>query len=108
MQKDSKLAWGLSLLVFGVLFLVRQLNILPETVTDLIFNFKNYPLILGVIFLIAYKNKTAGIVLIAVSVLFRLSEIIRLTQHVSDFIWPVLLIVAGVLVIFSNNNGKKK
>jgi len=39
--------------------------------------------------------------------LFRLSEIIRLTQHVSDFIWPVLLIIAGVVVIFSTKGGKK-
>ncbi len=107
MQKDSRLAWGLSLLVFGILFLVRQLNIMPPAIADLIFNFKNYPLILGVVFLIAYKNKTAGIVLIAVSVLFRLSEIIRLTQHISDFIWPVLLIVAGVVVIFSTKGGRK-
>lgn len=107
MQKDSRLAWGLSLLVFGVLFLVRQLNIISPAIADLVFNFKNYPLILGIVFLIAYKNKTAGIVLIALSVLFRLSEIIRLTQHVSDFIWPVLLILAGVVVIFSTKGGKK-
>ena len=47
MQKDSRLAWGLSLLTFGVLFLIRQLNILPESVSELIYNFKNYPLILS-------------------------------------------------------------
>ena len=51
MQKDSRLAWGLSLLTFGVLFLVRQLNILPEPVSEMIYNYKNYPLILGIIFL---------------------------------------------------------
>jgi uncharacterized paraquat-inducible protein A len=107
MQKDSRLAWGLSLLVFGVLFLVRQLNVLPEAISEMVFNFKNYPLILGIVFLVASKNKTAGIVLITVSILFRLSEIIRLTQHVSDFIWPILLIVAGVVVLFSTKGGKK-
>ncbi len=107
MQKDSRLAWGLSLLTFGVLFLIRQLNILPESVSELIYNFKNYPLILGIIFLISHKNKTPGLVLVVVALLFRLSDIIRLTEHISDFIWPVLLIIAGGIMITSVVKGKK-
>lgn len=106
-QKDNKLAWGISLLVFGVIFLVRQLNIVPKEIAEIIFDYKNYPLILGVIFLLAHKNKNAGLVLIAVGLLFRLSEIIRWTQHISDFIWPLLLIIAGVILIFGNKIGKK-
>lgn len=40
MQKDSRLAWGLSLLVFGVLFFIRQLNIFSPSYVDVIYNFK--------------------------------------------------------------------
>jgi len=107
MQKDSRLAWGISLLTFGVLFLIRQLNFLPVEISDLIFNFKNYPLILGIIFLLAHKNKTPGLVLIVVAIIFRLSDIIRLTEHVSDFIWPVLLIVAGGIMVSGVLKSKK-
>lgn len=107
MQKDSRLAWGLSLLTFGVLFLVRQLNILPEPVSEMIYNYKNYPLILGIIFLLSHKNKTPGLVLIVVAMIFRLSDIIRLTQHISDFIWPTLLIVAGSILVFGVVKAKK-
>ena len=107
MQKDSRLAWGISLLVFGIIFLIRQLNILPENLSDIIFNFKNYPLILGIVFLLAHKNKTPGLVLIVVALIFRLSEIIRLTEHISDFIWPVLLIVAGVIMVAGVLKSKK-
>jgi len=107
MQKDSRLAWGISLLTFGVLFLIRQLNFLPFEIAELIFSFKNYPLILGIIFLITYKNKTPGLVLIIVAALFRLSDIIRLTEHISDYIWPVLLIVAGTIVLIGNRKGQK-
>lgn len=107
MQKDSRLAWGISLLTFGVLFLIRQLNFLPAEISDLIFNFKNYPLILGIIFLLAHKNKTPGLVLIVVAIIFRLSDIIRLTEHISDFIWPVLLIVAGSIILINNRKAKK-
>lgn len=98
-QKDNKLAWGITLLVFGVIFLLKQVNILPPHLNELIFDYKNYPLIMGIIFLLAHKNKNIGLVLIAIGVLFRISDIIRWTRHISDFIWPVLLIAAGTILI---------
>ncbi len=105
-QKDSRLAWGVSLLIFGIIFLVKQLNIIPEDLHTYIFDYKNYPLIIGVIFLLFHKNKSIGLVLIVVGILFRLSDIIRLTQHISDFIWPVLLIIAGAILVFGMKKGK--
>ncbi len=100
LAKDNKMAWGISLLVFGIIFLIRQMGILPSAIANLAYDIRNYPIILGVIFLIFHKNKTIGIVLLIVSVLFRLSDIIRWTEHLSDLIWPILLIVAGGIVIF--------
>lgn len=99
-KKDNLLAWGVTLLVFGCLFLIRQLQIIPAEIADYIFDFKNYPLIIGIIFLLCHSNKNIGIVLIAVGLLFRLSDIIKLTRHISDYIWPVLLIIAGALMVF--------
>jgi hypothetical protein len=104
-KKDNRLAWGVTLLVFGCLFLIRQLQLLPPEISPYIFDFKNYPIIIGVIFLIFHSNKNIGIVLIVVGLLFRLSDIIQLTRHISDFIWPVLLIVAGGIMVFGT---KKK
>jgi hypothetical protein len=107
LQKDNRLAWGITLLVFGILFLINQLSILPDNISSMIFDFKNYPVIMGVIFLLTYKNKNIGLVLIIVGLLFRISDIIRWTRHVSDLIWPVLLIIAGVILIFGKKSGKK-
>jgi len=99
-KKDNRLAWGVTLLVFGCLFLIRQLQIIPPEIASYLFDFKNYPLIIGVIFLLFHSNKNIGIVLIVVGLLFRLSDIIQMTKHISDFIWPVLLILAGAMMIF--------
>ncbi len=107
-QKDNRLAWGITLLVFGLIFLIKQLNFIPELLENILFDYKNYPLIMGSIFLLAHKNKSIGFVLIIVGVLFRLSDIIRWSQNISDFIWPVLLILAGVILIFGNKKGKKR
>lgn len=98
-KNDNRIAWGVTLLVFGCLFLIRQLQILPLELSEYIFDFKNYPLIMGIIFLLFHSNKNIGIVLIAVGLLFRLSDIIHWTRHISDFIWPVLLISAGAILV---------
>ena len=99
-KKDNRLAWGVTLLVFGSLFLIRQLQIIPSDLSHIIFDIKNYPLIIGVIFLLFHSNKNIGIVLIVVGLLFRLSDIIQMTRHISDYIWPVLLILAGAVLLF--------
>ena len=101
-KKDNRLAWGVTLLVFGCLFLIRQLQLVPSEIAPYLFDFKNYPIIIGVIFLLFHSNKNIGIVLIVVGLLFRLSDIIQLTRHISDYIWPVLLILAGAIMIFGN------
>jgi len=105
-KKDNRLAWGVTLLFFGCMFLIRQLHILPVEIEPYIFDFKNYPLFMGVIFLLCHSNKNIGIAFIVVGLLFRLSEIIQLTRHISDFIWPVLLILAGGILIFGIKKGK--
>jgi hypothetical protein len=99
-KSDNRLAWGVTLLVFGCLFLIRQLHVMPAELANIVFDFKNYPLIIGIIFLLCHSNKNIGFVLIVVGLLFRLSDIIHWTRDISDFIWPVLLITAGALLVF--------
>jgi len=106
-KKDSRLAWGVTLLFFGILFLIKQLHLLPDSFEFYVFNFQNYPLFMGVIFLLFNSNKTTGIVLIVVGLLFRLSDIIQFTRHLSDFIWPVLLVIAGAILVFGAKKGKR-
>ena len=102
MTKDSRVPWGISLLVFGIMFLLRQIGVFSPETDDLIFDLRNILLVLGVIFLITYRNKSVGIVLTAVWALFYLKDIILWSRNLSDFIWPVLLIAAGTLLLFSS------
>ena len=106
-QKDNRLAWGITLLLFGIMFMLRQLNIFPQEISEMVFDLKNYPLIIGLVFLFTHKNKTIGLVLLTVGLLFRLSDIIRLTQNISDFIWPTLLIIAGAIMVLGKGKGCK-
>lgn len=105
-MKDNRLTWGISLLLFGVMFLLRQLGIFSPEIADVLFDFKNFPLIIGVIFLIWHKNKSIGMILIVVGLLLRLQEIIHWTQNLSEFVWPLLLIAAGIILLFGVKKGK--
>lgn len=107
MSKDSRFPWGISLLVFGIFFLIRQLGIFSPEVDDLIFDLRNVLLVVGVIFLITYRNKAIGIVLISIWVLFYLKDLILWSRNLSDFIWPLLLIAAGALLVVSAKGNKK-
>lgn len=98
-QKNNRLSWGVTLIVFGFIFLVKKLVPLPLEVTDVVFDFRNYPIYAGIVFLIFSKNRNTGYVLLSIGVLLRLSQIIALIQNVSDIIWPILLIVVGVLLV---------
>ncbi|MDR2840315.1 MAG: hypothetical protein LBV75_03475 [Paludibacter sp.] len=105
-KSNNSLAWGITLIVFGVLFLIRQCHFLPADISYYVFDYKNFPVIMGIIFLIFHSNKNIGWVLIIVGVLFRLNDIIRITRSISDFVWPVLIIIAGVIIAFGV--GRKK
>ena len=107
MSKDSRFPWGISLLVFGIFFLIRQLGIFSPEVDDLIFDLRNVLLVVGVIFLITYRNKAIGIVLISIWSLFYLKDLILWSRNLSDFIWPLLLIAAGALLVVSAKGNKK-
>lgn len=107
MSKDSRFPWGISLLVFGIFFLIRKLGIFSPEVDDLIFDLRNVLLVVGVIFLITYRNKAIGIVLISIWALFYLKDLILWSRNLSDFIWPLLLIAAGALLVVSAKGNKK-
>lgn len=105
-KKDNRLAWGVSLLTFGCLFLFRELNILPYSIAKYLFDPKAYLLIIGVIFLIFHSNKSIGWVLIIVGLLLQMTFIISLLSNFSDYIWPALLIIAGIILVFGVKKGK--
>ncbi len=106
MNEDSRLSWGISLLVFGFLFLLKQLGVFSDGVEDVIFNLKNLPLVFGVIFLITHKNKSIGLVLIVIGLLFYLKDILIWTRSLSELIWPILLIGAGIIILTSARTKK--
>lgn len=106
MKKDSRLSWGITLLLFGVLFLIKQLGVVPANVASVLYDVRNYPVFMGIIFLICYRTKSVGWILLLVGFLLRVNEIVKLTSQWSNYIWPALLIIAGGILVFGVKKGK--
>jgi len=106
MKKDNRLAWGVTLLLFGILFLIKQLVNIPGNVAAVLYDVRNYPIFIGIVFLIFHKNKSAGWILLLVGILLRVNDIIKLTSQWSNYIWPALLIIAGGILVFGVKKGK--
>ena len=97
---NNKLSWGVTLIFFGVLFFVKEVNILPYSLADVLFDPRNYPIYAGIIFL-ATRNYKFSALLFGLAIILRLDQIIDLSRNMSHYIWPLLLLVAGVILVLT-------
>lgn len=107
MKDSGKKAWGIGLLLFGLLYLVQKLNIVPDVIMAYILDMRNLPIAIGAVLLFSQRNRSVGIFLIIIGILLYLKDIIIWTRSLSDFLWPILLISAGLILIFTSK-GKGK
>lgn len=112
MNKNSKLTWGVILLLVGIVFLLQQLHILTPTIKAFIFDIRNILIALGIILIATSRRKTIGIVLCTVGGVLYLKDLIVWTQTLSNLLWPLLLMIAGIYLLLSSSNkrwfGNKK
>lgn len=106
MKKDDKLSWGITLLFFGILFLLKIWGKAPAELAHYAFNIKNFPIIIGLIFLIFNDNRGIGIVLLVLGLFMRFDLISKTTNQISPYIFPVVLIIVGGLFIWGFKKGK--
>ncbi|MGX5817571.1 LiaF transmembrane domain-containing protein [Chitinophaga lutea] len=96
-QNNSGLWGGVVLLIVGIVFLLRKLDLhLP----DWIFSWPMILIAVGI--LIGAKNKFQGngwMILTAIGGIFLVNEIVPWDWNIRRFIWPVILIVLGIYLI---------
>ena len=108
------MAWGVTLVAFGILYYCNMFISLPEY----LLNFRSYPIYAGIIFLIFNQYKSPGMVMIIVGILMRFSYEMNYTRKhydwassLWDYVWPPLLIIVGALLIwkvYRNEDAQRK
>src|SRR5215831_4678315 len=92
----NRLWSGLLLLAAGGLLLARQIG---ANIPDWMFHWHMILIAIGL--LISFKSgfrNAGGLIMIVVGVAFLLNDIIP-NAHMQDFIWPGILIIAGIVFI---------
>ena len=111
-SQNNKLGFGIALILFGSLFLLDNLDILPFSFSYYIFSWKGVLIIIGTILVATKPNRSAGFVLIAIGAFFMIPDILHMPRVRWNLFWPVILIVLGFVYILRQRgvtsvNGQK-
>lgn len=95
--------FGIFLILFGCLLVLNNLDFFPYELRRIIFSWPALLLGLGALFFFGKKDKTSGIVLMAIGGAFLLPVIFDWSFNWRGLFWPIILIVIGVVIIRRRN-----
>lgn len=104
-KKSDKLAWGITLLIFGGLILLDKTGImdyLPNIISSFLKNPGTYFLSAGIVFLMYKREKLMGVVLSAIGVIFHSDLFFGWMKSYQNLMVPIALLVIGIILILSN------
>lgn len=98
----AHLLLGIVLMFLGLFLIADMADIVPWRLRDFLFTWQALLIFLGLIFLSNKENKGTGIILIAIGSFFLLPRIVNVPYYWRGLFWPSMLIVLGLVVIFSS------
>lgn len=96
---DKRLYFGIILIALGVILILERLNLIPESLADLLISWQMLLVGIGILSLIG-GNRTAGIVLIVIGGFFMIPELITVPHEIRRIYWPLILVAIGVAILF--------
>lgn len=101
-DQDKKSLAGISCVLCGFLYLIHELNMSCSDM--IIFDPKIYPLYISAIFFLG-RQRDIALLSFIVGVVVLFPKLVDLMDNYSDLIWPVIIIVIGVILVFGNKKG---
>lgn len=94
---SARLIFGVILIVLGGLFLLDNYGIFYFDIPMFLFQWEYILILIGIVILITSENRTPGIILITIGVIFLFP----------DF-WPLILVGLGIYIILKRSDGEIK
>ena len=91
---------GLIIIAIGTLYLLKTLDFISFNVSHIIFSFPFILFLIGVIILFNSGNKLFGLLITFIGAVFLIPHIFPNIELNSDIIFPLLIIVFGLHIIF--------
>jgi len=105
-NSNKRFYFGVILIALGVILILERLNLISESVSDLLISWQMVLVGIGVMSLFG-GNRTAGTILIIIGGFFMVPELITVPYEIRRIYWPLILVAIGVAVLFRHRDNPK-
>lgn len=105
-KSDKRLYFGVILIALGVILILERLNLIPESVADILISWQMLLVGIGVLSLIG-GNRTAGTILIVIGGTFLIPELITVPHELRRIYFPLILVGVGVAILLRQRDHQK-
>ena len=103
---DKRFYFGVILIALGVILILERLNLIPESVADMLISWQMLLVGIGVLSLIG-GNRTAGTILIVIGGTFMIPELITVPHEIRRIYFPLILVAIGIVILFRQRGPNK-
>ncbi len=107
-NSSNRLVIGIVLVIAGLFLFLRNTNIFPVFIEDILFSWQMLLIVIGLIITVGGANRTPGIILMAVGGFFLIPDLFNEIFGMYRIFWPAFFIAAGILIIFAGRGAKDK
>ncbi|MDP3432198.1 MAG: DUF5668 domain-containing protein [Bacteroidota bacterium] len=102
-SSNKRFYFGIILIVLGCIMILEKLNLIPESVSDLLISWQMLLVGIGVLSLIG-GNRTGGTILIVIGGFFMIPELITVPHEIRKIYWPLILVAIGVALLLRHRD----
>jgi len=102
-KSDKRFYFGVILIVVGVILILERLNLIPDSVANMLMSWQMLLIGIGILSLIG-GNRTAGTILIVIGGFFMVPELITVPHEIRRIYWPLILIAIGIAVLLRRHD----
>lgn len=95
---------GIILIAVGCIMILEKLDLIPESVSDLLISWQMLLVGIGAVSLIG-GNRTGGVILIAIGGFFMVPELIDVPYEIRKIYWPLILVAIGAAMLLRQRGG---
>lgn len=105
-NSNKRFYFGIILITVGFILILEKLELIPESVSDLLISWQMLLVGIGVLSLIG-GNRGRGIVLIVVGGCFMIPELITVPHEIRRIYFPLILVAIGIAILVRRGNHEK-
>jgi len=105
-KSDKRFYFGVILIAVGIILILERLNLIPESMVDVLISWQMLLIGIGVLSLIG-GNRTAGTILIVIGGTFMIPELITVPHEIRRIYWPLILVAIGISILMRQRDHQR-